>query len=403
MMTGSRKVTFDDVPAEVLQAAIAAMLVSKEHRGSIRHLKIFRELSTDHVFRLVEFSRRLLMPWIGICGACIVMLTVTTYMYIHTYTHSHTHTHTCTTGAHAAVLASKGTELLLGLVGTRSKMFDGTEDESEWKEVLSMVPARLANIVEEAVLSPAFPSIDVDLLESVCTHMKSSEWHDEAELSVVYCDGAVDSPVNKDGLYLQVEENQDSQMLGVFIRIVEGDMPNLLKMGLSQVTVVNFVITGRAREGENEVRTAVDTAISSRSWTGWPNFLLAADKERFMHNNSPPTLKLSFKTQTSRLHRQAFALVNFFAGKLNISPEKVSVEDAWRYFRSSGPPAMAEILRECLCRSFSTIQIYERNFSRSLSCTELENIISHGRLETYNNEVRSCVWCGMRVFMYLCV
>ncbi len=95
---------FDDTPADILRAIMAAMQVSKTNCQSPSVIKAFKKLLPADLFGLLALSVRLLMPWAGVSYA------------------------------RAAVEDSKDAKTLVKLV-SKDQAFYGTDEEQRWLQV----------------------------------------------------------------------------------------------------------------------------------------------------------------------------------------------------------------------------------------------------------------------------
>jgi hypothetical protein len=356
--SGSRKIEFQDVSAEVVQALVAAMLIKKENKTSIRQIKLFQELSAEDLFGLVEFSSSLLMPWIGIYCA------------------------------QAAAKNSSDIKVLMGLASRRA-IFDGTDEESEWREAMGFVARSIAKSLGEAATWPCFADVCADFIDEIMEHASEGAWSEEIELFVP-CEAPSrtfwKSQTNSQGVYLEGAVKEE-KAFSLLISMDENSTRHFLRLGRTKTALVNDCIT--ARSGPSHLthvideRPSFDTAISCYG-TDWPDFFYGENYDTFIHDR-PRGLRVTYRSQFSKLQRQCIALVHFYAESVGTSADKACVEDAWRHYRDIGRLNLSEILREYICRCFNDIvHKHPRGFLQSLNCSELESIISHDRLQTYD-------------------
>jgi hypothetical protein len=358
-------VTFEDISADIIRAIITSMLVSQKYCRSVTANKIFKSMAPADIFGLLDFSSRLLMPWAGIA-------------YVREALHG-----------------CKDIELLLGLASKRT-MFDGTDEEAEWKEVLDLVCQRMALVVEEVAASPEFAHIGIKMLECMVGYITHGEWSEET-VHVVPCEnkvGHLRSKVNSQGFHMRIEEGQNVKRFGVFIDTDSAGFVSLqhpTTLPSCVPVVADSEVTAKALFGAKFQGTAPHRAYDAKTTSGWgwPQFLPASNQERFRLNNS---FELSFRTRTSKVHRQSLALLKFYEKNLRpaigSSMHHSILLDAWRYSSKALNENMATILRDFMCVIFLRIDMSMPEFFHLLTCSELENVIEQDLLESDKKEMR---------------
>ncbi len=341
----TREILCKDESEQVLRATVAAMICSKGHFLSAAQGTDGSPLSAKETLEVLDFSKRCLMPWIGIRYALW------------------------------AVKHSKDLRLLLGLAA-RAELFDDIElgsEEANWRQVVELTLPSLAAVVEEARKLPEFSCMSVQTLKKVVMCISDGEWSKEQ---------SVDVPVSGTGdkqieLSLPMQGGQGALHL-CFERLyqqirtyVQGTtMENAFITWGVWATDMRLSIISIAREGENQEEVVAMNYVNPRI----P--LHACTLPARCEHGDPPAYKLVCKIQATELHRKCLALVGFFEGKLGTAQGKASLKalkDVWRYFRDF--PDLAELLRKYICRNFDAICVFSA-FMDDLSYNELESIIS---------------------------
>jgi hypothetical protein len=210
----------------------------------------------ENVLALLDFSSRLLMPWAGIAFV------------------------------REAVRESKDTAMFFE-VASRRAMFDGTDEEAAWKEVVDIVCQRLAVVVEEAVASPEFECLSIEMLGSIVGYITDGEWSEETVYAMP-CEsneGQMRSKVNSQGFC--IFELSSGGDVGVFAQADSIDHRHATTLSSCVPFVASVQARARARVGEHmeyTFPTAPFDAATTKSSYGWPECLTAAQKERFQHN-----------------------------------------------------------------------------------------------------------------------
>ncbi len=334
---------------EVLRATLSAMLCTRDLFLSSDDGSPVR---TEDTLEILHFSKRCLMPWIGI-GYALRAVRGTT---------------------------STDAQLLLGLISL-ADLFDDMElegDEAVWQRILDIAIQGVARMVVEARMLPAFSQISLEALEKIVQNIKDDAWSEELEFNFpakeIYMYPTLSS--NKKGFSLGID--RDCVIPSIDRRI----MPSPIKRGHLQFSFMRIGITQVAREGKNYV---LDMPLAnllrykdSYESPGYP-----FDKSQRFEHSDPPAYRFRFKHQISKLNKQCLALASFCAFQLGIAPEEASLEDVWRYFRKLNCTDLAEVLRQCICASFQTIHQemrypgrYRDEFFRKLSYDELESLVS---------------------------
>jgi hypothetical protein len=245
-------------------------------------------MRVEDVFGLIEFSSRLLMGWIGVAAAT------------------------------AAAHVSTDLSLLFGLASRRT-MFDGTEEEGEWKaETMRTVARSIAKVMEEATSSPYFPRECADLLDDIVDEAEAGSWSEEIELVIPVSDGYHETrgktKTNSHGFYLEGAAKQD-KTVSLYVHTAEDtdsfSRDDLLRMGQTRIALVNDKIIAKSTQGEEEddVRSSADTAVS-QCGTGWFDYFYDLDSDKFLHEDPRGEFRFACTTQKSKLHRQCIAPLN---------------------------------------------------------------------------------------------
>jgi hypothetical protein len=421
-------VTFDDISADAIRATIASMIVSKKHCRSAATTKVFKSMAPADIFGILDFSTRILMPWAGIAFV------------------------------REAVRDCKDAKLLVELA-SRSAMFDGTDEEAEWQEIMERVSLLLALVLEEAAALPEFLHVGMDMLERVVVHIECEKWSEETVL-VLPCGGAaighLKSQVNSQGYYMNIKEGENQQgmhkPLGAFInmdaavtrpftrlRLTSLLLLTLFEHNMTATTANNSTATAvnnnaatpannNAATANNIPATTANIAATTANnnagppansthpsssklrillspvspnvfddalgW-GWPKFFSAGDEESFLKGE---TRHFTFTTRLSQLHRQCLFLVNSYQRTLDRASTTPVSDDtppqprytllgAWRHFRDKGHVKLADLLRDCVCRSFELLLKHEPAFFRELSCSEFESLIAARKVISVDKEM----------------
>lgn len=287
---GNREIILEDVPCRVMQAMVAAMLLSKQQRDSMHHIQLFREIKAEDLFGMLQLGLRLLMPWAGVSAAS------------------------------SAIQESKDPDLLLGIV-SRKDMFVGTDEEANWGHVFDATIQRIAAHAEEAVTWPLFGStLSMDAVELIMEHVPEGDWSKEENVCL-----ASQSPspftrntsANANGIFFHIASRPGGEYVAFAnLSEKEGSSPSVVKMGRSEVSNVDCMVVNRANIGSNDCKLWSDLTISTGASTGLSNFLAGRTPEeraRFLHRDG--TFHLSFKTRMSKQHRQCVALVRLFQAR----------------------------------------------------------------------------------------
>jgi hypothetical protein len=366
--SGTRTVTFDDIPADAIRSIIASMMVSKQHCRSPAANQIFKKMAPADVFGLLDFSSRLLMPWAGIAFV------------------------------REAVRDSKDAAFLCK-IACKMVGFDGTDEEAAWKEVVDLVCQRMALVVEEAAALPEFGLMSMETLKRVVRYIADGEWSEEIVYHVPRGsqEDHVKSKVNSQGFYLYVEGGQklpqNVQKFGFHIDLHSTASQNAKTLSSRVLIIADSEIKAKAREGNNFEETDLNRAYDANLRSGWgrSKFFLSPDEERFRHNNF---YYLLFRTRTSKLQRQYLALIKYYEKTSGNLPPAVGSSklqsvllDAWRYYSKAGQDNLALVLRDYVCRIFKRVLNFTREFFRALTCSELDSVLAQDLLYTSRKEV----------------
>jgi hypothetical protein len=358
---GTREIMCDDESAEALRMIIGAIKFTKHHFLTGGQMPDRWSLKAEETLEVLDFSKRCLMPWVGIRSAL------------------------------CAVKGSKDAKLLLGLA-VRADMFDGvdiTGEEASWQQVAHLAAQGIAGMIVEASRLPEFAKLSAETLEMVITNVKDDEWSEEQEVCVPVREadnqGPCKAPENSKGAELHwIYADWGMNLLAC---TNAGTMLDVMTLGIMKFAVMEISITIVAREGQNVVQLDHTHIALPTVPSGGCVCLQAALLKRFEHGN-PPTYRNMFKSRISALHKQCLALVRFYAGMQGIAPEQASLEIVWRYFcRLMGSGTLANILRECMCRSFNGLRLVDASLFLKLSCAELEDIISEQKFLYLWNEI----------------
>jgi hypothetical protein len=233
--------------------------------------------------------------------------------------------------------------------------------------------------------------MDVDKFERfVRESVKEGPWSEERELAVpcTVSGAGVRSPDNSQGFYLVVSAPNNTEV-NAFV-YMNSTQPSLLIRG-HKLAVVDFCVTAKAREDADQILEGSNCIFLQGTRRGWTSFFGNVSKgqtvgDKYQHGK-PATFKFFYKTRLSKLHWKCVALVRFYAGSANVDPETATIDGAWRFFREQSKQQAADVLRECLARSFSTLLDNEPEWFDSLTCSELESIISHDWLYSAYGEM----------------
>jgi hypothetical protein len=333
---------------------IASMIVPKKHFMSSGAKTVLKCLAPENVCSFLDFSSRLLMPWAGI--------------YV----------------AREALVESKGAKFLLELASRKATLACTEEAEADWRDVFGSLPERIASLVEEAVLLPAFGLIDMKMLEDIVGCIKEGSWSEET-LHVFPCDQNIEnlnSRSNSQGFYLNTRKATKDGNTGAYIYRSR----SALMSPWTQYTVVDCTVTARACQGGDLAYSLNTAAFAKGDALGWHGFLSQRDEERFRHNNA---YELSFRTRRSKIDRQCLALVNFYESSLTKTSSVPGnlLLNAWRYYEQAGYKSLAILLRDVMCASFFRILSHDPDFFLDLTCSELESLISQDKTATCSKEI----------------
>ncbi len=343
------------------------MHATKENRGALGLFKFFKETTAGNVCALLDASARLFIPWIGL--GC----------------------------AHKAAQETTDVDLLLKLVlrdSNATLCLEDAEDESCWRQIVELAISGIARNIIKAAKHPEFRSIGEDLLEQIVLRVEAGTWIEEtfhielaedAERRRRRSQHGVSLLLNygdrfgEQGLLVVLFLDKDAQCSRTFIAIEE---KKIWIMPAAKVTV-------KARTGEDKCLAIPEESIATDQSLEYK--LLQDDEVLQFAQGDPATFAICLEMQTSRAENQIMALQAFYADSNDT--EGFKLYSMWRHFRNSGQDALAEVCREVICMSFSPERYMDISIMggppvefpdlwRSLTCSEVESIISHDNLKT---------------------
>jgi hypothetical protein len=258
----------------------------------------------------------------------------------------------------------------------------------------------IAYVVEDAVALPGFAEISMETLGRIVSESaKEGRWSEELCLALpcaeqgdkdaVTCAVQRSAP-NSQGFYLSAAR-RDNGAIDAYVYMNTGPVQRLVRVGESMTALIDYVCAAKAWQGPDVERYARDGALAPGTyvgWRGWYDFVPQREQERFRHGvGADAEYRYAFRTRLSAVHRQALALVRYYAGKVGTPTDMATAEDACKYFRDAGCTEFAQILREFLARNFKRILEHEPAWFLPLRCSELESLIAHDRLRTCGREV----------------
>jgi hypothetical protein len=355
-MAGTREITCKDESAETVRATAAAMLFTRDLFLSGSYSSGLRGEETLEILR---FSKRCLMPWIGIGYALRVVQ-----------------------GTHDA-------ELLLGLISMADLFHDiglkGAEEEA-WQRVLDLAEQGTARMIPEARRLPGFSQISIEALGKIVEAIEDDEWSDEIETLLPYFQrDLLRSPATGQGLYLHWDTMHRPPRRSLCIDT--SVMPDVVKLGSLTVAFTSLSMKQVSQKGRMKTIFGPSEGAVPTKHYAVLNMNGKIDMGTEFEYGKPPMYKFLLKNKITKLHKQCLALVSFYAVRLGVAPEEASLEDVWRYFRERGCPTLAEILRKCICLSFMHVVKEQLDFFRTFSYDELESIISEDMLLFCQKEV----------------
>ena len=214
-------IKYDDVPAETLQALIKGMLITKQNRTALQEIKLFDDIRVDKVIGLLDFSSRLLMPWIGVCCA------------------------------HNAVEESSDVGLLLRVVSHTPSFGDAEEEADYWREVVDLAASRIAADIHKAIASPTFAKMGEYALGKVVACMQPGGWISD---TFTIASTGNESAANAQGHCLQLGRAKEEQ-LDVFVKMQPSMTDRLFKIGSKKVSMVEAAVTAKATTGSDRKRS----------------------------------------------------------------------------------------------------------------------------------------------------
>jgi hypothetical protein len=353
-VAGTREIVFEDTSAEALRVIIVAMSMRQHFLPPSEHGSW--NLTVEHTFEVLEFSKRIMMPYIGVRAAL-----------------------------RAAKSNPRDARLLLGLI-LRSDMFDKTELEGEaehWKWALDLAFRGAAEHIGAVSLLPEYGGLSNEKLDQIIAHVQDEAWSDERELvTAAYAKdadklGATEVAANANGTSFRVER-ADDRGLALLARTdptrAQVDHTALtVDFGGMAFVVMDLSLVAMERNGANLVcisQQAVPTNYREPC-VRFPKCHL----KRFEHG-SPPTYKLMLKSRVTALHKQCLALVRHYAAVKGVSADSVSILHVWRHFSQLGSLKTSDTFARFLSKGFLQIICGQPTFFERLSFQELDSIIS---------------------------
>jgi hypothetical protein len=195
------------------------MLGTKKNFEALCQIQLLETMESDSVLALLDFSSRLLMPWIGLCCA------------------------------HYAAYKSENAELLMELVSREMTLVD-TEDQAVWREVVDHAMTRIVKKISDA-------SIGETELEQFIPRIHSGPWC-ESSFSSLLVKKCEESEKNAQGHYLALKRSKEKE-LGAFVYF-GGTNDLLFKVGTEKVWMVAAEVTAKARDDGNDIKRSMSEA-----------------------------------------------------------------------------------------------------------------------------------------------
>ncbi len=139
--------------AEVVQALIKGMLATKQNREDLNEIKLFQDMSKKNVMALLDFSARLLMPWIGMCCA------------------------------HKAAQESGDVELLLEIISRNAAALQDAQEERHWQKVVDLARCSALNKIAKALQRADSACMGEAWIQQLVTSIQPGPWIKE-EVSI---------------------------------------------------------------------------------------------------------------------------------------------------------------------------------------------------------------------------
>jgi hypothetical protein len=347
---GDRQVIFDDTPAKVVHTIAACMHVAQENQWAVDEMKLFHGLDLEHVLQIIDFSIRVLMPWIG--TAC----------------------------AQAAVKSACDADLLLGLLTKKSKFVE-TDEADNWIEIEEIALSKLGGCLDKALQSPRFAKISLDQIHEIFDHVTDIQSEEVTfEIPCTSNKVSLQSLRNSHGFFMELADAKIGRNQIPSKGHHGGSFPHTLKIGSLPTARATWALT---RESNGEY------VHKKEAWPcAFGNTGVSLEIPSDSAHSDDAHFKVSFKTVLRRNHLQCAALMCFYASSQGINLQNATVEDTWRYFEESGEKYSAGFLREYLGRFFSVLHNRMPGFYGTLTCMELESIISFAELNVGSTEKR---------------
>jgi hypothetical protein len=316
--------------------------------------------------------------------------------------------------ARAYVETSTDADVLLQLI-SKEPGFEDAADEKEWRQLMDKTCSRIASLLPNAITSPFWAIISTQSLKNIIQLVKDPKESEKDETWIPFtpdCNPLIHNAPNKHGLRLSFEQARHGS---TFVASVTCDGASesayTLNMMGHEVSLMWFVISKKAASFVDK-RETIKThgAIGPTRSLALQAFFSKASAD---HHITPRTTTrgkasgrgkskrdctkvvwFSLRTSLSRLHLQCLLIMGHYTMNKTATTVLSSgfwrnfpVEKAWRHYRAAGCHDFSEILCRCLCKNFDHGVKENPAFFRSLTCSELEAVISQNCLETCNNEV----------------
>jgi hypothetical protein len=380
---GTREVLFKDVSADFLQAVIKGIIATKQARKHLCHVKLLDDMNAKNVSELINFSLRLLMPWIGLCCA------------------------------HYAVVYAEDISLVIALV-TWEPAFLDAGDEQYWRDVVKAASAKIADNITRAAACPQFAQIPMHVLEKVvsaiddCSQTGSDVFIKDTH-TIPLVDNVGKSMPNAHGHYLTLRKTPQNE-LAIYVHMDQSASDRFFKIGKDRVSMAQAIVTVKPMNGYDiygdlveERRLYLEGAtLGNCVSTGWSQAVDAYEIDFFVLGDYiafEVCLESCIPVLEKKLMvmRALYACVNCIVlpGEHGGDVEVLSKQcmgEMWRSFRSSDHKLCAEACKELLCRSFVSCHYsngahFPFSFWPLLTLSDVEEIISDQELCTDGKEV----------------
>ncbi len=286
---GSREILCKNESAEVLRATIAAMMYTRD-RFLLCSEGDSSTAKAEETFEILHFSKRCLMPWIGIGYAM------------------------------RAAKGSKDAGMLVKLLSWADFFLDmelkDNDAQAAWKRVLDIAMQGVARLIFKATRLPEFSQMSAASLEKIVGYAEDDEWSEELEIAVSlagYPRSSGKSPTTSRGACLDYCFKSNS--IAVMVRTDTDVMPDVVTLGKVKLAFMKYSITHVASEGQDNItkrNVEADQLVPTcdEETRSTKNFSM---QKLFEHGN-PPQHKFLFRNQITKIHKQCWALVSFCAG-----------------------------------------------------------------------------------------